>query len=112
MVGASHNGTSQSLYFTEGLDMGLFKGMEVILTERGYNVAGKRAQCRSGFNCAPTAKDCCMCCMLFNEPDFANVKSLLEIKCESHGVEVLFLPKFHCELNPIVFARNHQRKRI
>lgn len=39
--------------------------------------------------------------MLFNEPDFANVKSLLEIECESRGVEVLFLPKFHCELHPI-----------
>ncbi|KAE9399452.1 hypothetical protein BT96DRAFT_957247 [Gymnopus androsaceus JB14] len=101
MVGASHDGTSQSLYFTEGPDMGLFKGMETILTEQGYNVAGKKAQCGNTFNCAPTATNCCMRCMLFNEPDFANVKSLLEMECESRGIQVLFLPKFHCELNPI-----------
>lgn len=104
MIGASHNGSSQSLYFTEGPDMGLFKGMEIILAEWGYHVLGKKAQCGNSFNCAPTAKDCCMCRMLFNEPDFAGVKSLLEIECKLHGVQVLFLPKFHCELNPIVLG--------
>jgi transposase len=39
--------------------------------------------------------------MLFNQPDFAGVKSLLELECSAHGVSVMFLPKFHCELNPI-----------
>jgi hypothetical protein len=29
------------------------------------------------------------------------VKSLLKEACASEGVEILFLPKFHCELNPI-----------
>ena len=36
---------------------------------------------------------------LYNQPDFANVPSLLEITCRSKGFSVLFLPKFHCELN-------------
>jgi transposase len=34
-----------------------------------------------------------------DQPDFANVKSLLEEACEKRGFQVLFLPKFHCELN-------------
>jgi len=37
--------------------------------------------------------------VLYNQPDFVHVKSLLETYCKSHGVEVIFLPKFHCELN-------------
>jgi transposase len=39
--------------------------------------------------------------MLFCEPDFAAVKSILEEICENQGFSVLFLPKFRCELNPI-----------
>jgi hypothetical protein len=39
--------------------------------------------------------------MLFNQPDFAAVKSCLEDTCAEHHYAVLFLPKFHCELNPI-----------
>ncbi|THV00602.1 hypothetical protein K435DRAFT_932378 [Dendrothele bispora CBS 962.96] len=101
MTGAFHHGSPQSLYFTEGPDKGLFKGMETILKERGYDVSGKRAQCGNNFNCVPNVTDCCMRRILFNEPDFAGVKSLLETACESRGVQVLFLPKFHCELNPI-----------
>ncbi|KAH8796800.1 hypothetical protein DL96DRAFT_1643617 [Flagelloscypha sp. PMI_526] len=37
--------------------------------------------------------------ILYNQPDFANQKSQLEILCELRGYKVLFLPKFHCELN-------------
>ena len=40
--------------------------------------------------------------MLHNEPDFINVKSLLEnleIACEARGFRAIFFPKFHCELN-------------
>jgi hypothetical protein len=38
---------------------------------------------------------------LFNQPDFIGVRSILELACESRGFELIFLPKFHCELNPI-----------
>ncbi|KAJ7502177.1 hypothetical protein B0H11DRAFT_1907296 [Mycena galericulata] len=42
MTGATfHDGQPQSLYFETGPDAGLFKGMQCILTERGYNVKGK-----------------------------------------------------------------------
>lgn len=37
--------------------------------------------------------------MLYNEPDFVKVKSLLQIACEAWGFRVFFFPKFHCELN-------------
>ena len=37
--------------------------------------------------------------MLYNEPDFVAVESLLEITCKARGFQVIFLPKFHCELN-------------
>ncbi|KAJ3968853.1 hypothetical protein EV361DRAFT_387820 [Lentinula raphanica] len=37
--------------------------------------------------------------MLFNEPDFVNIPSLLEQAAKRHDYGLLFLPKFHCELN-------------
>ncbi|KAF9440273.1 hypothetical protein P691DRAFT_793787 [Macrolepiota fuliginosa MF-IS2] len=68
----------------------------------GYDIHGKKASCGDAkFNCLPGAQDCCCHWMLFNEPDFANMKSRLEELAENLGVQVIFLPKFHCELNPI-----------
>jgi len=37
--------------------------------------------------------------MLYNEPNFVNVKSLLKIACEARGFRAIFFLKFHCELN-------------
>jgi len=37
--------------------------------------------------------------MLYNEPDFVAVESLLKITCKSQGFCTIFFPKFHCELN-------------
>ena len=42
---------------------------------------------------------CCCRRILYNEPDFVNVESCLEATCKALGVLVIFLPKFHCELN-------------
>ncbi|THU79173.1 hypothetical protein K435DRAFT_875794 [Dendrothele bispora CBS 962.96] len=78
-----------------------FKGMATILQERGYNVDKLKAQCNKKFNCAPPALNCCCRRILFNEPDFVGVESILEKTCKERGVQVIFLPKFHCELNPI-----------
>lgn len=100
MTGARFgDGRPQDLYG----DDGLFKGMAEILKERGYDadrIDGLKPECPS-FKCTAGATDCCCRRILFNEPDFAEIKSLLEIICEARGVRVLFLPKFHCELNPI-----------
>jgi hypothetical protein len=53
------------------------------------------SKCRAG------SKDCCMCRIMFHQPDFIEAKSLLETMAKSYGFEVLLLPKYHCELNPI-----------
>ncbi|KIK93487.1 hypothetical protein PAXRUDRAFT_145031, partial [Paxillus rubicundulus Ve08.2h10] len=37
--------------------------------------------------------------ILYTQPDFVGVESLLEMLCKARGYQVLFLPKFHCELN-------------
>ncbi|KAF8582228.1 hypothetical protein K439DRAFT_1647663 [Ramaria rubella] len=95
------DGTLQCLYFpTDHPDApGVFKGMAIILEERGYANASKiRAECK-GFKHAKDASNCCCWQMLYNEHNFAAVESLLEITCKAHGFQVLFLPKFHCELN-------------
>lgn len=57
-----------------------------------------RAECK-GFKCKPGEKDCCCRHILYDQPDFANVDSLLQTICTTRGFQVLFLLKFHCELN-------------
>eukprot|EP00122_Pirum_gemmata_P002724 Pgem_evm1s2457 len=36
-----------------------------------------------------------------SHPDFMNGKSEIEILVEKHNQLAIFLPKFHCEINPI-----------
>jgi transposase len=48
--------------------------------------------------------------MLYSEPDFV-AEALLRTLCESHGVPVLFLPKFHCELNFIEQCWGYAKRR-
>jgi hypothetical protein len=44
---------------------------------------------------------CCMYRALSLQDDFANEKPMLQHYLEGRGHVCLFLPKFHCELNPI-----------
>jgi hypothetical protein len=99
MADGFHDGAPQEFYWLEGhKKSGLFKGMATILTERGFDVTKLKAQCKD-FECAAGATDCCCCCILYCQPDFTNVESLLETTCKARGFQVIFLPKFHCELN-------------
>jgi hypothetical protein len=50
---------------------------------------------------APSNNWCCMHCVLSLQEDFVNEKPLLQHYLEGCGHVCLFLPKFHCELNPI-----------
>ena len=96
------DGTKQSLYFPWGHKKeGLFKGMAVILQECGLiEELQLKAHCNAKFDCPDKGQtNCCCCCVLYNQPDFVQVESLLETYCRSCGVDVIFLPKFHCELN-------------
>jgi len=94
------DGGPQCLYFPADHpdSSGVFKGMAIILEEHGYSASTLRAECK-GFKCPKNAIDCCCRRILFNEPDFADVESLLETTCKARGFQVIFLPKFHCELN-------------
>lgn len=95
------DGTAQSLYFPEGHEQaGVFKGMAIILKERDINITGLLAQC-PGFKCSPPALACCCRRILYNQPDFRDVETLLQARCRVRQFEVTYLPKFHCELNPI-----------
>ncbi|KIM58662.1 hypothetical protein SCLCIDRAFT_16731 [Scleroderma citrinum Foug A] len=78
---------------------GWFKGMAQILVERGYTDASRLpAECKD-FKCPPDRTDCCCRRLMYSQSDFANVESIIETTCRSRGFEVIFLPKFHCELS-------------
>jgi hypothetical protein len=90
----------QDLYFPEGHKQSeIFKGMAVILQKQGYGDMLKvHAECPD-FKCKPGTVNSCCQRILYNEPDFVEVESLLVSACRACSFHVLFLPKFHCELN-------------
>ncbi|QRV89164.1 DDE superfamily endonuclease [Ceratobasidium sp. AG-Ba] len=97
------DGTHQPFYFPNDhpSSPGYFKGMAQILRERGMaHVAEKRAEC-PGFKCERGRTDCCCRRALFCQPDFRSRASTLEEVARGLGSLVVFLPKYHCELNPI-----------
>ena len=89
---------------------GIFIGMTKILQQRGLTEAAKlNASCKS-FKCAEGVTACCQRRVLYNQPDFAEQESALEILCRGQGFEVIFLPKFHCELNFIEQCWGHAKR--
>ena len=102
--GYLENGEPQPLYFSMDHPnkalWGVFKGMAIILEEQGFGDMSKvRVECK-GFKCKPGETRCCCRRILYNQPDFADGESLLETHCCACGIHaVVFLPKFHCELN-------------
>ncbi|KIO33209.1 hypothetical protein M407DRAFT_65838 [Tulasnella calospora MUT 4182] len=88
-------GTYQSMVFPEDHpnNPGEAKGMEAVLKERGLldtEVDSSRGNVY-----------CCMERCLVNQQDFRLEKPLMQLEIEAAGHLCLFLPKFHCELNPI-----------
>jgi hypothetical protein len=101
MADTHFKGRPQSLYFPndDAKYPGYFKGMVALLEERGYsNVKALKREC-PGFKCPQGQTRCCCRRWLFTEDDFENVESLLERDGKANGCRVIFLPKFHCELN-------------
>ena len=55
--------------------------------------------------------NCCMQRLLSLQDDFKNEKPLLQLIIEGAGHTCLFLPKFHCELNPIELVWGKAKRR-
>ncbi|KAF7984968.1 hypothetical protein HWV62_9917 [Athelia sp. TMB] len=81
------------------------KGLQAVLEERGFNVSRLRAKCSPV--CPFESQNCCMARLLSQQDDFKDQESMLETFIKAAGHECLFLPKFHCELNPIEMVRTH-----
>ena len=62
-------------------------------------------------DCPEGSTTCCCRRMLYNEPDFKNVDSILETDAKARGFQILFLPKFYCELNFIEQCWGHAKRR-
>ncbi len=80
-------------------EAGLQKGLQQTLEEHGFDIKNMHLKCSP---VCPWENDgCCMACLLSKQDDFANQVSMLETVIKEAGHECIFLPKFHCELNPI-----------
>ena len=75
---------------------GTAKGLRSILAERGINTTRMKADD--------------MRVVLPNHDDFVKEKTSIEHFVEGHGHLALFLPKFHCELNPIERVWGHSKR--
>ncbi|KAJ1299988.1 hypothetical protein OPQ81_003836 [Rhizoctonia solani] len=107
------DGRAQSFYFPNDhpTHPGWFKGMAEVLRERGLeHIAEKPAQCRD-FKCEEGRTDCCCRRALFCQPDFESRDSTLEEAAQKLGTQVVFLPKYHCELNPIEQCWGYAKKK-
>jgi len=75
------------------------KGLQAVLEEHGFDVSRLKAKCKPV--CMFESQNCCMARLLSQQEDFVNQESMLEKHIKAAGHECIFLPKFHCELNPI-----------
>ena len=86
------NGTLQKMVAADGTP----KGMRKVLEERGVSVAGMKA--------ADMWKT------LGEMRDFKYEKTKVETYIQAKGHRCLFLPKYHCELNPIERVWGHAKR--
>lgn len=86
------------------------KGLQAVLEERGFDISRLKAKCTSV--CPIESQHCCMARLLSQQDDFANQESMLESFIKEKGHLCLFLPKFHCELNPIELVSFYSIKSI
>src|SRR5260370_37274167 len=76
------------------------KGLSNVLVECGFDVSKIwRAKCMP--ICPFENIDCCMAHILSHQHDFTNQVSIIKEIITNAGHLCIFLPKYHCELNPI-----------
>jgi hypothetical protein len=69
--------------------------------------AGQEAEVEAEYDAAeslptePNSNLCCMQRVLSRQQDFLDEKPMIQVYLEKRGHVCIFLPKFHCELNPI-----------
>jgi hypothetical protein len=81
------------------------KGLKAVLEERRFDVSRLKAKCAPV--CSFENQNCCMAKHLSQQEDFVNQESMVETLIKGAGHECMFLPKFHCELNPIEMVSNY-----
>jgi len=81
-------------------ETGEAKGLQQTLEERGFTL-DKKMKSKCSPVCVFESEGCCMARLLSKQDDFRLQKSLLEETITGRGHLCTFLPKFHCELNPI-----------
>jgi len=86
------------------------KGLQHVLKERGFDVHKLCAKCSPV--CPIENQNCCMAHLLSQQDDFKNQPSLVETLIKAAGHKCIFLPKFHCELNPIEMVRCQYIQRL
>jgi len=82
------------------------KGLQQTLEERGFSF-DKKLKGKCSPVCSFENETCCMARILSKQDDFWLQKSQLEEKITERGHLCIFLPKFHCELNPIEMVCFH-----
>ena len=87
-------------------ESGKVKGLLQTLEERGFKI-DKKTKVKCSLVCAIENEKCCLARILSKQDDFQLQKSLLKEKITERGNLCLFLPKFHCELNPIEMVCFH-----
>ncbi|POW23227.1 hypothetical protein PSHT_00407 [Puccinia striiformis] len=71
------------------------------LAAEGHNPEDNPHQCDPADVDPTDRKNCCWSSIISQQSDFMNERPLLQAIIEDAGHICLFLPKFHCELNPI-----------
>lgn len=107
--GSFSDGSPQELYYSADHSKpelcGAFKGLAKILEERGIpNACKLKLQCPNGkgqLGYPPNRVDCCARKTMVNQSDILGQKTVLQLLAESHDCLVMYLPEYHCELNPI-----------
>ena len=103
---AEHRGKIQKMTLEDGHQ----KGLQHVLEERGFKVSHLRAKCSPV--CPIENQNCCMARLMSQQEDFKNQPSMLETLIRKAGHECIFLPKFHCELNPIEMVSRHHANSV
>ena len=84
-------------FFTEGALSGTSKGLKNIAVELGLQVDGmKLGEIKA---------------LLKAHPAFEK-KTRLQAVCERYNVKLIYVPKYHCELNPIEGLWCHQKRYV